>query len=114
MDVRQDGKFFSATGSLGCKGHLHHRALSLNHCNQEGRVEFQRRTLPPWNWLAKLADVINKFLCVFNTIDLDQDTRTDQNDKNYQTEWMTAFVAVHGVLMFLLSFIFLIGLATLM
>lgn len=73
-----------------------------------------RRTLPPWNWLAKVAAIINKFICVFNTIDLDGDIRTDPNDKNYQSEWLAAFAAVHGVLMFFLSLIFLIGLATLM
>uniref|UniRef100_A0A914W3Q3 Neurotransmitter-gated ion-channel ligand-binding domain-containing protein n=1 Tax=Plectus sambesii TaxID=2011161 RepID=A0A914W3Q3_9BILA len=72
-----------------------------------------RRTLPPWNWLSKVAAIINKFLCAFNTIDLEQDVRVDQNDKNYQTEWLSAFAAVHGVLMFFLSFIFLIGLGTL-
>ncbi|VDK67583.1 unnamed protein product [Onchocerca ochengi] len=71
-----------------------------------------RRNLPPWNWLIRTSEIINKFICVFNS--MDNSISPNGHDKssalsNYQEDWTNAFVAIHGVAVSILSFIFILG-----
>jgi len=75
-----------------------------------------RRTLPPWSWLIRLSDVINKFFCVFNTISTSNatdslDTASTSKMAAYQEDWLNAFRALHGLIMLVISIVFLFGYA---
>uniref|UniRef100_A0A915Q163 Neurotransmitter-gated ion-channel ligand-binding domain-containing protein n=1 Tax=Setaria digitata TaxID=48799 RepID=A0A915Q163_9BILA len=71
-----------------------------------------RRNLPPWNWLIKTSEVINRCVCVFNSTDncasLHEQDKSSTSS-NYQEDWTNAFVAIHGVVVFALSLIFILG-----
>ncbi|VBB29823.1 unnamed protein product, partial [Acanthocheilonema viteae] len=71
-----------------------------------------RRNLPPWNWLIRTSELINRCICVFNSTD--NCISLNENDKssatsNYQEDWTNAFIAIHGVAVCFLSFIFILG-----
>ncbi|CAG9533816.1 unnamed protein product [Cercopithifilaria johnstoni] len=71
-----------------------------------------RRNLPPWNWLIRTSELINRCICVFNSTD--NCISLNENDKssttsNYQEDWTNAFIAIHGVAVCALSFIFILG-----
>ncbi|KAL3990101.1 Neurotransmitter-gated ion-channel ligand binding domain family protein [Acanthocheilonema viteae] len=71
-----------------------------------------RRNLPPWNWLIRTSKLINRCICVFNSTD--NCISLNENDKssaasNYQEDWTNAFIAIHGVAVCFLSFIFILG-----
>ncbi|KAK6114210.1 Neurotransmitter-gated ion-channel ligand binding domain family protein [Brugia pahangi] len=71
-----------------------------------------RRNLPPWNWLIRTSELINRFICVFNSTD--NCISLNDNDKSstangYQEDWTNAFIAIHGVAVFVLSLIFILG-----
>jgi hypothetical protein len=82
-----------------------------------------RRNLPPWNWLIRASQIINKFVCAFNSaveweseaVELEKggvaaSTAADLSSGNrYQADWYNAFLALHGVLMLLYSLIFIFG-----
>ncbi|KAM3728076.1 Neuronal acetylcholine receptor [Dirofilaria immitis] len=59
-----------------------------------------RRNLPPWNWLIRTSEVINRCICVFNA--MDNSISLNEHDKSspsnsYQEDWINAFLAIHGV-----------------
>lgn len=60
----------------------------------------------------RTSELINKCICVFNSTD--NCISLNENDKssrtgNYQEDWTNAFIAIHGVAVSILSFIFILG-----
>ncbi|KAI6221905.1 Neur-chan-LBD domain-containing protein [Aphelenchoides fujianensis] len=78
-----------------------------------------RRTLPPWGWLIQGSQIINKFVCVFNStaewepegVELEKGgvPSTNMNGNRYQADWHNAFLAIHGLLVLFYSFVFIVG-----
>ncbi|KAK0390494.1 hypothetical protein QR680_019377 [Steinernema hermaphroditum] len=76
-----------------------------------------KRTLPPWGWLSQASQIINRVLCIFNTVDEpdhDIELERQNSDKTggagrYQQDWNSAFIAIHGALMTAFSVVFIIG-----
>ncbi|KAI6192167.1 Neur-chan-LBD domain-containing protein [Aphelenchoides bicaudatus] len=78
-----------------------------------------KRTLPPWNWLIRASQIINKFVCAFNSaaeyeteaVELEKGGQipSSTTSNRYQADWYNAFLAVHGVLVLLFSVIFILG-----
>ncbi|MCP9263320.1 Neurotransmitter-gated ion-channel ligand-binding domain-containing protein [Dirofilaria immitis] len=71
-----------------------------------------RRNLPPWNWLIRTSEVINRCICVFNA--MDNSISLNEHDKSspsnsYQEDWINAFLAIHGVSVCVLSLVFILG-----
>uniref|UniRef100_A0AC34FEJ4 Neurotransmitter-gated ion-channel ligand-binding domain-containing protein n=1 Tax=Panagrolaimus sp. ES5 TaxID=591445 RepID=A0AC34FEJ4_9BILA len=77
-----------------------------------------KRNLPPWGWLIRASQIINRFICVFNSVD-DNDGAFEMEkgglpgesnpNSRYQSDWEAAFLAIHGVVVMFLSIIFIIG-----
>uniref|UniRef100_A0A7E4ZTM0 Neur_chan_LBD domain-containing protein n=1 Tax=Panagrellus redivivus TaxID=6233 RepID=A0A7E4ZTM0_PANRE len=77
-----------------------------------------KRTLPPWGWLIKASQIINRFICVFNSVDendgafeLEKGGLPGESNPNsrYQSDWEGAFLAIHGVAVTALALVFIIG-----
>ncbi|VDN18035.1 unnamed protein product [Gongylonema pulchrum] len=70
-----------------------------------------RRNLPPWNWLIRTSEVINRCICIFNTTDscTSLHEKASSTTSCYQEDWNNAFIAIHGVAVSTLSFIFIFG-----
>jgi hypothetical protein len=85
-----------------------------------------RRSLPPWNWLIRASQIVNKFVCVFNlasdwnesdTSDLEmekngipqQSSSLNSSTGRYQADWNAAFSAIHGLAVVAINLIFIFG-----
>uniref|UniRef100_A0AC34Q1K8 Uncharacterized protein n=1 Tax=Panagrolaimus sp. JU765 TaxID=591449 RepID=A0AC34Q1K8_9BILA len=77
-----------------------------------------KRTLPPWNWLINVSNIINKFICIFNSVDendgafeMEKGGIPGESNPNsrYQSDWEAAFLAIHGVVVTFFAIFFIIG-----
>uniref|UniRef100_A0A0N5DBF7 Neur_chan_LBD domain-containing protein n=1 Tax=Thelazia callipaeda TaxID=103827 RepID=A0A0N5DBF7_THECL len=69
-----------------------------------------RRNLPPWNWLIRISEVINRCVCVFNFTERTLPSNNKSSTiNNYQEDWINAFMALHGIAVCILSLIFIFG-----
>ncbi len=70
----------------------------------------QNRKLPPPGSLSSMTSIVNKMLCFFSHPEPESGGESS-HDKHYKEEWNQAFYALHSILMFLVVFIYLIGVA---
>ncbi|KAE9547467.1 hypothetical protein FO519_009322 [Halicephalobus sp. NKZ332] len=77
-----------------------------------------KRTLPPWSWLINASNIINRFICVFNSVDendgafeLEKSGIPGESNpqSRYQSDWEAAFLAIHGITVTFFSVIFILG-----
>uniref|UniRef100_A0A0K0ETJ7 Neur_chan_LBD domain-containing protein n=1 Tax=Strongyloides stercoralis TaxID=6248 RepID=A0A0K0ETJ7_STRER len=82
-----------------------------------GRI---KRTLPPYTWLTTLSNIINRMICIFNTVEEVSEIKniekhnleygsTPSSHIKYQEDWNNAFIAIHGFIVTIISAIFFFG-----
>uniref|UniRef100_A0AC35TG39 Neur_chan_LBD domain-containing protein n=1 Tax=Rhabditophanes sp. KR3021 TaxID=114890 RepID=A0AC35TG39_9BILA len=78
-----------------------------------------RRTLPPYQWLIKASNIVNRMICIINTSEEPEEiTNFEKHDlentvsssyKKYQLDWTNALIAIHSLLVYSISGLFLFG-----